>query len=608
MPRPTVVLAEPQAARRKPLAHGLAALGYEVIPAVDARQGRRFAEELAAPVVIAPLALLAEGLPAAWLNGQRTLLLLGEREEEGLELPAEVCFLAAGGLAERELVHRVHVLLLGREVGVEADERLEALVGDLALLPFLELLRALHRAGLSGRLVHQAGEVTLVAGEVTAAAAGSARGVKAFCRLSHLDAGPLRVLPAAADDDRAQGRGAGEREIAEPMSGLIIQALEDKVHDAPGRAARLRAGPGGGAAGPDLTARQREVLAAIPGAPTVGRLLDALPATDGEIVRVLRELEAAGVVAVAEPEAEVGVVTDSTSDLPAELARAHGIEVVPLLVIFGDRIYHDGADLGAREFYDRLAAGPASPRTNPPPRGDFLRAYREVAARRDIVSVHLSARLSQTVVNARAVAEEARPALAALRPEGERPLALEVVDGGSISLGLGLQALFAARLARRGLDAAAIARRVAGWRGRLHVLFVVDTLEYLARGGRIGKARALMGKVLGVKPILGLVDGEVVAVDRVRGGRAAQPRLVELFAERLQPGRPVVAAVGHAKAPIWADRLRALLAASFVVSELLVSEIGPAVGTHAGPGTVGAALFQPEGDEVELLAPLAEPA
>jgi len=141
----------------------------------------------------------------------------------------------------------------------------------------------------------------------------------------------------------------------------------------------------------------------------------------------------------------------------------------------------------------------------------------------------------------------------------------------------------------------------------MHVLFVVDTLDHLVRGGRVGKAQALVGRALGVKPILGLVDGEVVAVDRVRGGRAAHPRLVELFAQRLRPGEPVVVAVGHAKAPLWADRLRALLAERFVVSELLVSEIGPVVGTHAGPGTVGAAIFQPQGDEPQLLAPLAEP-
>jgi DegV family protein with EDD domain len=601
MPRPAVLVVEPQAARRRELSRGLTSLGYEVIPAIDEQQGRRFAEELEPAVVVAPLGFTGTG---------GTLLLLGDRDEDGQDLPEEVSYLATGGLAPGELVRRVHVLLLGREVGVEADSQLSSLVGDLELTPLLELLRALQRAEVSGRLVHAAGEVTLIGGQVVAAAAGATHGVKAFCRLSHLDSGPVRVVPAAADDEAALGRGGGgEPEIREDTKSLIIRALEDRVHDCPAPRARLRLEIGADFFERSFTPLQKEVLAAIPAAGTVGRLVDALPATDGEVLRALGELAATGVVEVEEPEAAVRVVTDSTSDLPAELARAHGIHVVPLLVIFGDRIYHDGVDLGAREFYERLETGPVSPRTNPPPRGDFLKVYREVAARQDIFSLHLSEKLSQTVVNARAVAAEARPALEALRPAAAAsPLAIEIADSDSISLGLGLQALFAARMAQRGLDLPTIGRRIAAMRGRMHVLFVVDTLDYLARGGRIGKARAVLGKVLGVKPILGVADGEVVAVDRVRGGRAAHPRLIELFAQRVDPQRPVVAAIGHSKAPIWADRLRALLEERFNAAELMVTEIGPVVGTHAGPGTVGAALFQPTAEELPLIAPLGESA
>jgi DegV family protein with EDD domain len=623
MPRPAVLVVEPQAARRKELSRGLTSLGYEVIPAIDETQGRRFAAELAPAVVVAPLGFLGSGgsgpppavaaatagVPAT--NGRRTLLLLGEREEEGQDLPEEVSYLATGGLATGELVRRVHVLLLGREVGVEADAQLESLVGDLALTPLLELLRALHRAEVSGRIVHAAGEVTLIGGQVVASVAGSAHGLKAFCRLSHLDSGPVRVVPAAADDEIGLGRGSREREpeIQDDLKSLIIRAIEDRVQEAPDPRSKVRLDIRPDFFERGFTARQKEVLTAIPAARTVGRLVDVLAATDGEVLRALQELTAAGVAVVEEPEAAVRVVTDSTSDLPAELARAHGIHVVPLLVIFGDRIYHDGVDLAAREFYERLESGPVSPRTNPPPRGDFLKVYRESAAQQDIFSIHISEKLSQTGVNARAVAEEAGPALAALRPASAgRPFSMAVVDSGSVSLGLGLLAVFAARMAQRGLDLGAIRGRIEAMRERMHVLFVMDTLEYLARGGRIGKARALLGKVLGVKPILGVAEGEVVAVDRVRGGRAAHPRLAELFAERVDPQRPVVAAVGHSKAPIWADRLRALIEERFVAAELMVTEIGPVVGTHAGPGTVGAAMFQPTPEELPLISPLGEPA
>jgi len=165
-------------------------------------------------------------------------------------------------------------------------------------------------------------------------------------------------------------------------------------------------------------------------------------------------------------------------------------------------------------------------------------------------------------------------------------------------------ALFAARMARRGVAPDAIVGHLEAMRDRIHVLFVVDTLEYLARGGRIGKARAVVGNLLGIKPILGVVDGEIVAVDRVRGGRAAHPRLVELFKERIDPKRPVIVTVAHAKAPVWADRLRGLIEKSLAVEEVLIAEMGPVVAANAGPGTVGAAVFQPTDEELALIAQL----
>src|ERR1700694_5074599 len=283
MPRPAVLVVDPQAPRRRELSRGLASLGYEVIPAIDERQGRVFAKELALAVVVAPLGFMGTGAEpsgalsaaaAAFLSGggndggsegsaggaaiatvapivpmdgdgtgtpepgrsetgngrgRRTLLLLGEREQDGDDLPEEISYLATGGLAPGELVRRVHVLLLGREVGVEADSQLASLIGDLELTPLLELLRALQRAEVSGRLVHAAGEVTLIGGQVVAAAAGATRGLKAFCRLSHLDSGPVRVVPADADDELALGRGGGEREIREDLKALIIRALADRV-------------------------------------------------------------------------------------------------------------------------------------------------------------------------------------------------------------------------------------------------------------------------------------------------------------------------------------------------------------------------------------------
>jgi DegV family protein with EDD domain len=462
----------------------------------------------------------------------------------------------------------------------------------------------LNRAQTTGRVLCAEGTVSLEHGEVVGAEAGRAIGVKAFCRLSHLDAGPFWVQLRPPD---LTGPVKTAREIKMDLKSLIILALEDAVHDAPDPRSRVRVLLGPAFFETRFSARQQELLAAVPSSVTVGRLLDAVAATDGEIVRDLLGLRELGIVTLEEPRDLVRVVTDSTADLPPELARAHGIQVVPLLVLFGDRVFHDGLDLRPKEFYERLAGGADHPRTNPPSKNDFLEVYRTLAPDRDVLSVHISEKLSQTVVHARAAAEEGLPELQRLRGEAEQ-VTLRVVDSQNVSLGLGMLALFAARMARRGIEPDLIVERLEAMRGRVHVFFAVNTLDYLARGGRIGKGRAFLGNLLGIKPILGVVDGEVAAVDRVRGGRAAQPRLVELFRERIDPKRPVVVSVAHAKAPVWADRLRGLLQKNFDVAELIVAEMGPVVGTHAGPGTVGAALFQPAADELPLVAPLAETA
>ena len=604
MARPSVLVVDPETVRRREISQGLTGFGYEVVPAVGVEEGRRFAAGLGPGVVVVPLALargedgsIPERFGATGPASDHTLLLLGRTAEEERELPEDVLFVEADGTPPEDLVRRIHLVLLGREIGVEPDADVESLVGDFSLLPFLELVRSVSRALVSGRIVCAEGEVTFDQGEPVAASAGRARGVKAFLRLGLLDAGPFWIW-------LRQPSGV-TREIQQDVTSLIFLALEDRVHDAPDPRARARVELGPSFFDARFTPRQQELLAVLPNCVTVGRLLDALPETDGQILHDLLGLREMGVVALEEPEDLVRVVTDSTCDLPPEVARAHGIHVLPVLVLFGDRVYHDGVDLKAKEFYELLEKGPALPRTHPTPKADFLDLYRSLAPRKDIVSIHISEKLSQTVVHARAAAEEGLPQYQQMRGEAER-VSLRVVDSHSASLGLGMLALFAARMARRGVEPETIVERLEEMRNRMRVLFVVDTLEYLARGGRIGKARAVMGNLLGIKPILGVVDGEIVAVDRVRGGRAAHPRLIELFREGIDPGRPVVVTVAHAKAPVWGDRLRGLLEKSFKATEIVIAEMGPVVVANAGPGTVGAAVFQPTEEEMGWIAPAAE--
>ncbi len=608
MARPTVLVVDPDAGRRKEITRSLTELGYEVVAAEKAAEGMRFAIGLTPGVIVAaaPLdgfgdcAVLKYVAPEEGAPPPR-LVLLRTADDAAAETPEGVIVVETDGLTNAAVVRKVWAVLVGRELGLEPDARLESLVGDLQLVPFYELMPQLQTAVFTGRVVLDEGEIAMEAGELVAARAGTARGVKAFARLGRVATGAVRLLP---------GPPGAEREITRDVLSLMALAMEDQHRFSEASAllpdwesrAKLEMGPAFFAT--QFSPAQQALLQACQTGATLRALVEAAPQPDGEVLAELVRLQEMGFLTFSEPEIRVRVVTDSTADLPAETARVHGIEVVPLSVIFGNDIYKDGPDLSPGAFYRLLESRKdVHPRTNPPTKGEFLTEYRRIAGRQDVVSIHISEKMSQTVVHARAASAELDHTVA-LRGDGSRP-SIAVVDAKQVSAGLGLLVVLAGRMARRNLPAAEIRRRVEEIVPRLHLLFVVDTLEYLARGGRIGKARALLGGLLGIKPILGLVNGEVAPVDKVRGGKAAHPRVVELLRERVDPARPVLASVGHAAAPIWADRLRTLLQQSFIIGELFACEIGPVVGAHVGPGCVGAVMFQPTDEELPLIAPLA---
>ena len=269
----------------------------------------------------------------------------------------------------------------------------------------------------------------------------------------------------------------------------------------------------------------------------------------------------------------VRIVTDSTADLTKEQQQAAGITVVPLNVHFGDQVFRDHVDLTADEFFRRLKASAQLPRTSQPAVGVFEEAYRTLRQNGDeIVSVHLSSKVSGTY----------NSALMAAKAVDEQTI--EVVDSLSTSMALGFMALEGARLARAGKDRTTIAERLRALVPKARVICVVDTLTYLERGGRIGKARALLGSLLNVKPILQLKDGEVVPIGRARGRPQALSRLVELL-ER--DGKVSQLAIMHGAAPADAEHLRERVAASYPGLDILLTEIGAVLGTHTGPGVIG---------------------
>lgn len=272
----------------------------------------------------------------------------------------------------------------------------------------------------------------------------------------------------------------------------------------------------------------------------------------------------------------VKVVVDSTADLPESLVRKHDITVVPLYVHFGEEALRDGVDIWASEFYYRLQNGGILPHTSQPSPGDFFEVYERLTKDgSEVISLHLSKELSGTY-------QSAELAVRML----DRPV-VSLVDTASASLGLGMVALEVARKLAEGAareEAVEFARRAGS---RIVLYFVVDTLEYLQKNGRIGQASAFLGSLLNIKPLLTLANGVVTPVDKVRGKSKALSRIFDLLTERLG-GRPARFAVLHADRPDEAQDLAERVKREFrCIDAPVVGEIGPVIGSHVGPGTLG---------------------
>lgn len=276
----------------------------------------------------------------------------------------------------------------------------------------------------------------------------------------------------------------------------------------------------------------------------------------------------------------IRVVTDTTSDLPDDVASALGIAVVPVYINIGDRSYTDGVDLSRREFYRQLASYPAHPQTAAPSTGAYAETYRRLAEEgaTDIISVHIAADLS-------AIYNAARLGAAAV--DGVR---VHLVDSGQITLGTGWLAIVAAELAREGRTAAEIVAALEEARPRIKTIAALDTLEYLRRGGRVNWAQFGVGTLLRIKPILAIGEGEIVVRERVRTRRRSVDRLPELAAALGPLDR---LAIVHADAREEAEALRETLQPYFPPDRpQYIVEVTPAIGTHVGPGALGFTALQ----------------
>jgi DegV family protein with EDD domain len=270
------------------------------------------------------------------------------------------------------------------------------------------------------------------------------------------------------------------------------------------------------------------------------------------------------------------IVVDSTADFPEAPQRFPNWRVVPLYVRFGNESYRDYVELEPEAFYARLRSAAETPSTSQPTPGDFLAAYEELAGYERILSLHIAGKLSGTI-------ESARTAARLLDDDRVRTIDSESASAAIAMLGLAIQ-----RRLEHGTSDEEVDELVARYRREAGLLFTVETLEYLARGGRIGRARAWAGELLNIKPILSIKEGEVLPVKRVRGNRKAFLEFASAFEAGTRDVPTLRVGIAHAAAPERAEALRKMVRHTRPAAEVeLVTTLGPVVGTHAGPGTVG---------------------
>ncbi len=277
----------------------------------------------------------------------------------------------------------------------------------------------------------------------------------------------------------------------------------------------------------------------------------------------------------------IRIVTDSTADLEEDVIRKYGIVVVPLNVHFGDEVYEDSVTITKDEFYRRMEASAILPRTSQPSVGAFKEAYDRVLAEGNvdgIASVHLGAKLSGTT-NA---AQTARGLLESGPP-------IEVIDSNSATVGLGNGVVAAAKAAAAGGDMGTVRAAALDGSARTRVLLFVDTLEYLQKGGRIGRARAFLGTLLRTKPLLELANGEIEGIERPRTRQRATERLFQTI---VRTPHPELITVLYGTTPGDAEELAERIRTALPDLEVGILQVSPVIGVHTGPAALGAAILR----------------
>jgi len=279
---------------------------------------------------------------------------------------------------------------------------------------------------------------------------------------------------------------------------------------------------------------------------------------------------------------KVAIVTDSTAYLPPALLEKYKILVTPQVLIWGEQTFHDGEDILPEEFYHRLANAKVMPTTSQVAIVTMKAVFEKLLEQDyDVLGIFISSKLSGTMSSA----TQAREML----PKAAKKLAL--VDSNSTAMAMGFHVLAAARAAETGAGLDECRKVAEISREHTGVYFVVDTLEFLYRGGRIGGAQALLGSALNIKPLLTLEDGRIESVEKIRTKSKALDRLVDIVVEKADSGHPVRLATLHANAELEARSVLEKASARLDPVETVLASVSPVIGTHTGPGTVGLAYM-----------------
>ncbi len=280
----------------------------------------------------------------------------------------------------------------------------------------------------------------------------------------------------------------------------------------------------------------------------------------------------------------IGILTDTTASIPNKLVKKLGIEVVPYYIHRGLVTLRDMVDVKPAEFAEWLAEAKRLPTTSNPAPGDYLRGLKNLAGRvREIIALTMTSKGSGAYQSCRAAVE--------MFKENTPHVRVEVVDTLQVAMSQGWAAIEAARAAMNGLSFDAVLQEARGVAQEGMMIQTADTLRYLHMGGRIGKAQRLMGSLLNIKPLIGMQDGEIVALGTTRSRLRAYRRIVDLMQERVGEGARIKVAFTHVAAREQLETLQGMVMERFDCLEVITTELSPALAVHSGPGTVGVSFY-----------------